>query len=989
MAKNRALPVDAYIRDRPELAGPHSNANDLRLWRSLEEAGECTKVRRILQAENSAPANPGSFDRRAMLNFMTASLALGGLAGCAVNRQPFGAPLLSQPFRSPQHTPGVPLFFATSLELDGLGRGVLVKSHDGRPVKIEGNPQHPASLGATDVFSQAEVLSLYDPDRSKHPIAGGERRSWTDARQLIAQLRQQFLAKKGRGLRILLQPCASPTRDRLIRLVRQAFPEARWHAYSPLPDDQGRAATRAVFARPLDQVFALDRADVILTLGGDLLGSGPGHVRYAADYADRRRAADRSPPVLYTVETTPSLTGARADRRLAAAPREIEHFARQAFAYVEMGAPATPDQLSVARRAAEDLARAGPHALVAAGREQPVTVQAIAHALNSRLGAIGTTVRYIEPLFAGSGEMETLTELASAIAAGDVEALLILGGNPVYDAPTDIEFAKMLGSVPLSIHVGTYRDETGLACRWHLPARHPLESWGDLRAFDGTVGLRQPATVPLIEATTPEELLGELAGEAADARELVQATWRAEWGADFDARWITSLEQGLIEGSGEVTVPVQPGDWSPPPATRSPPAAGQTVVFAPDPSVWDGRFANNAWLQELPKPLSKQVWGNAAFMAPADASALGLRGGDIAVFRHNGRSIEAPVWPLPGHAQNAVTVTLGYGRTAAGKIGNSRGFDAYRLRTSQEPWIIENVDVLSTGRRERLVTTQHHHSMEGRDIVRVVAPGAASASSSVSPPPSFYPDFVYDGNAWGMTIDLDVCLGCNACVIACQAENNVPVVGPEEVARGREMHWLRIDRYYSGHPNSPQTYFQPVPCMHCEKAPCELVCPVNATVHSSEGLNEMTYSRCVGTRTCSNNCPYKVRRFNWFDYSRLPFAATDDVFNPEVTVRWRGIMEKCTYCVQRISATRIAARIENRPIRDGELMTACQQACPTRAIVFGDINDPASLVRKQKQDPRNYALLGELNTQPRTTYLARISDGPSAQGAADAHDDAG
>ncbi len=988
MAKNRALPVDAYIRDRPELAGPHSNANDLRLWRSLEEAGECTEVRRILHAENSAPANPGSFDRRALLNFMTASLALGGLTGC-VNRQPFGAPLLSQPFRSPQHTPGVPLFFATSLELDGLGRGVLVKSHDCRPVKIEGNPQHPASLGATDVFSQAEVLSLYDPDRSKQPMVGGERRSWTDVRQLIARLREQFLGRRGRGLHILLQPCASPTRDRLIRLVRQALPEARRHAYSPLPDDQSRAATRAVFGRPLDQVFALDQADVILTLGGDVLGSGAGHVRYAADFADRRRIADRPPPILYAVETTPSLTGARAARRLAAAPRDIEHFARQIFAHVEMGAPATPNQHSLAQRAAEDLARAGPQALVAAGREQPVTVQAIAHALNSRLGAIGTTVRYIEPLFAGAGDMGSLTELASAIAAGDVEALLVLGGNPVYDAPADIAFAELLDRVPLSIHIGNYRDETGLACRWHLPARHPLESWGDLRAFDGTVGLRQPATMPLIEATTTEELLAELAGEATDARELVQATWRAVWGEDFDARWIASLEQGVIEGSGAGAVAVQPNGWFPPPATSAPLVGSQTVVFAPDPSIWDGRFANNGWLQELPKPLSKQVWGNAAFIAPATASVLGLRGGDIAVFSHNGRSIEAPVWPLPGHAPDVVTMTLGYGRVAAGKIGNLRGFDAYRLRTSQEPWIVENVRVLATGRREELITTQHHHSMEGRDIVRVVTPGAASALAPSSPLPTFYPEFIYDGNAWGMTIDLDVCLGCNACVIACQAENNVPVVGPEEVARGREMHWLRIDRYYEGPPNSPQTYFQPVPCMHCEKAPCELVCPVNATVHSSEGLNEMTYSRCVGTRTCSNNCPYKVRRFNWFDYAQLPFAAPDDAFNPEVTVRWRGVMEKCTYCVQRISAARIAARIENRPIRDGEFMTACQQACPTRAIVFGDINDPASLVRKQKQDPRNYALLGELNTQPRTTYLARTSDGLSAQGAADAHDDTG
>ena len=989
MVKQRTPPMEAYIRGARKLDPGGPEGDEHQLWRSVEELEGSGDVRRFSEAEFSGPASPESIDRRTLLNLMTASLALGGLSGCAVNRQPFGAPLLSQPHRSPQHIPGVPLMFATSLELDGLGRGVLVRSHDGRPVKIEGNPLHPASRGATDTFAQSEVLSLYDPDRSKVPMAGGTQRSWADVRQLIARLRQQFLANGGRGLHILLQPCASPTRDRLIRLAGQSFPEVSWHHYSPLSNDLGRAASQAVFGRPVDQVFDLTQADVIVTFGGDLFGAGAGHVRYAADYAARRRATNRPLPNLYAVETTPSLTGARADRRLNVAPREVESVARQVLSHIRQGTVQPSGPQSFAMAIASDLARAGPRALVVAGREQPAVVQAIAHVLNSELGAVGTAVRYIEPLsLDGNGHTQSLLALAEAMASGRVEALLILGGNPAYEAPADIDFADLLGRVPLSVHLGTYRDETGITCRWHVPARHALESWGDLRAFDGTVGLRQPATVPMVEATTPEELLAGIAGEATDGHGLVQGTWRAAWDADFEARWLKSLEDGVVEGSAAPAIPVQSARWSPSPAEPAPPVPRQTIVFAPDPSVWDGRFANNGWLQELPKPLTKQVWGNAALMAPATAAAFGLRTGDVALFTHDGRSLEAPVWSLPGHAPDAVTMTLGYGRTAAGSVGSLRGFDAYRLRTSQQPWVLENVTVIPTGRRDELITTQHHHWMEGRDIVRVVAPGETPKSSPKTRP-SLYPDFIYDGNAWGMAIDLDLCLGCNSCVIACQAENNVPIVGPEEVARGREMHWLRIDRYYAGGTANPETYFQPLPCMHCEKAPCEIVCPVNATVHSSEGLNEMVYSRCVGTRTCSNNCPYKVRRFNWFNYSQRAFAAPDDVHNPAVTVRWRGVMEKCTYCVQRISAARIAARMENRPVRDGEVTTACQQACPTRAIVFGNINDPGSVVHQRREDPRHYALLGELNTQPRTTYLARISNALPARAAGGADDDTG
>ncbi|MCL4767770.1 MAG: TAT-variant-translocated molybdopterin oxidoreductase [Hyphomicrobiaceae bacterium] len=961
------------------------------LWRSPEDLAGEEQARRFLEGEFPEPAAPEAVDRRGLLGRMAASLALAGLGGCAVNRQPWGAPLLSHPRLPPLHTPGVPLRFATSLELDGLGRGMLVESTDGRPVKIEGNPLHPASLGGTDAFAQAEVLSLYDPDRSDAPSASGARMSWADAWRVVNDLGQQARSSGGAGLYVLLEPRASPTVDRLVARARLLLPEARWFTHAPLATGTAHAASRTVFGRPLDQVLDLTAADVIVTLGGDLLCSGAAAIRYAADFAQRRRAPDRPLPRLYAAESTPSLTGARADLRLMAPPRTVEAAARQILAFLR-GPTATTGQLAFAQAAAADLRRAGARGVVAAGREQPRDVQAIANAINGELGAAGVTMRYIEPVIAlEDPPMGSLASLAEAIAAGRVRALLILGGNPAYDAPGDLDFSNLLSRVPMSMHIGTYQDETAILCRWHLPARHALESWGDLRAFDGTAGLRQPATVPLIQATAIEELLARVIGEPGDAHALVQATWREDWGDRFEALWLKSLEDGVIAGSAYPPVAVAaPSGWRPGSAEAGGAPSGQTVVFAPDPSVWDGRFANNGWLQELPKPLTKQVWGNAALMAPATAAAFGLRTGDMALFTHGGLSVEAPVWLLPGHAPDVTTMTLGFGRRAAGRIGSRRGFDAYQLRSSEQPWAIEGVTIIATGRRQELVSTQHHHSMEGRDIVRVAA--AAAPPPPHEPEtrlPSMYPEYVYDGNAWGMAIDLDLCLGCNACVIACQAENNVPIVGPDEVARGREMHWLRIDRYFAGPLAAPETYFQPVLCMHCEKAPCEVVCPVNATVHSSEGLNEMTYSRCVGTRTCSNNCPYKVRRFNWFNYGQRPFSAPDEVYNPEVTVRWRGVIEKCTYCVHRIGAARIAAGMENRPIRDGELMTACQQACPTRAIVFGNINDPGSAVADRKASPRNYALLGELNTRPRTTYLARLSQKPPLRRAGGGDDDTG
>lgn len=916
---------------------------------------------------------------------MAASLALAG-SGCNSSTQ-FGAPLLSRPVARNAWAEGQPVQYATSLTLDGIGRGVLVETIDARPVKIEGNPQHPASLGATDAFMQAELLSLYCPERSRVPQEGGQPRTWSHANAMLTGLVRDVSRRQGRGLHFLTGPIGSPTLLRLIGELRSQLPAARVHTHAPIDDDNARTGTRIAFGRDLTTVHDFGLADTIVSLGADFLGHGPLQVRNAAGFAARRARGRETGhmPRLIAAQVTPGLTGARADERLALAPHEIERLAMSIAS--ELGILPGNGGDSIDARAvaiAAALKTSGPASVVLAGPDQSASVHAIAHAINASLGAVGRTVRYLEPTLP-SPAFETLGELIAAIAAGDVEHLVVMESNPAYTGPADLAVAEHIARVPLSVHLGYDVDETARVCKWHLPQRHVLESWGDTVTFDGTAALQQPAVAPQVEAITPIELLALLRGASRSGVDAVQDTWRMRWDSEFELRWLAALEAGVVSGSTAAAAPaaVRPWeDWAAAVAREPTPPTGLSVHFAADPSMWDGRYGGNAWLQELPKPLTKQVWGNAARIGTETAAHLKVADGDIVVISTGSGSLEAPVQVVPGQARETITLPLGYGRTLAGAVGSHVGFDAYRLRSSTSPWVLPGARLARSGRSRRLITTQHHHGMEGRDIVRIVVAGAPASAAAPAPVPhaSLYPEHTHTGHAWGMTIDLDACIGCNACVVACQAENNVPVVGPEEVAAGREMHWLRVDRYHAAGSNSAETYFQPVPCMHCEEAPCEVVCPVNATVHSSEGLNDMVYNRCIGTRTCSNNCPYKVRRFNWFAYAAVPPGATGADLNPEVTVRPRGVMEKCTYCTQRISASRISARIERRPLRDGEILTACQQACPTNAIVFGDIADPESAISRQKRDPRNYALLGELNTKPRTTYLARIAARASNRG---------
>lgn len=966
-------------------------------WRSLEELADTEDFQEFLHQEFPRQAFPAphSVNRREFLRLMSASLALAGLSACTRPPNEKIVPYVKAP---EEIIPGKPLFFATGMTLGGIATGLLVESHMGRPTKIEGNPEHPASLGATDAFAQASILTLYDPDRSQVVNYAGQISTWNAFFTAVNTALETQRNRKGAGLRLLTETITSPTLAAQIQELLRLFPEAKWHQYEPVGRDSVRKGARLAFGEDVNTYYRFDQAEAILSLEADFFSAMPGSVRYAREYATKRqiRAEHTTMNRLYAVESTPTLAGAMADHRWLLRPGEMEDFARAVAQ--ELGITVTPPRDPVIRPFASrlsalvrDLQKHQGASLILAGEQQSPLVHTLAHAMNHALGNIGHTVIYTEPVEAHPiDEIESLRDLVKDMEAGAVDMLIILGGNPVYNAPADLNFTTHLSKVKLRIHSGLYEDETSYLCHWHVPEAHYLESWGDARAYDGTVTMMQPLIAPLYGGKSVYELLAALLGQPdRSSYDIVRDYWKSQYtGKDFDQFWAKAVHDGFIEGSAlpVKSVSFQATFQSPEalPPSREETQTGDVrpleIIFRPDPTIFDGRFANNGWLQELPKPLTKLTWDNAALLSPTTAERLGLQNEEVVELHYQGRMVRAPIWIMPGQADDTVTVHLGYGRTRVGKVGAGIGFNAYALRPSTSPWSGRGLEIRRTGTQYRLVSTQHHHSMEGRHLVRVgTVQEYVSHPEFVhemghdpSPEQTLYPGFQYSGYAWGMTIDLNACVGCNACVIACQAENNIPIVGKEQVANGRAMHWIRIDRYYKGDLENPETYHQPVLCMQCENAPCEVVCPVAATVHSDEGLNDMVYNRCVGTRYCSNNCPYKVRRFNYLQYADWDTPSLKLGRNPDVTVRSRGVMEKCTYCVQRINAARIEAEKDGRKIQDGEILTACQQVCPTEAIIFGDINDPNSRVTKMKAEPLNYGLLTELNTKPRTTYLARL-----------------
>ena len=976
-------------------------------WRSLDEAASSPEFEAMIhrefpQAASEWQSDGDGLDRRNFLQLMSASIAFGGLAACT--RQPLEkiVPYVRQP---EQIVPGRPLYFATGLERDGYAHPLLAESHMGRPTKIEGNPEAAASLGATDLYAQASILELYDPDRRQTVSELGRIRTWSTFVAALGKRVEEARQNGGLRLRLLTGPTSSPTLARLIEKVHAEHPQARWHQYAPLSRGNSLAAWNGAFGRPLSATYDFSRAERVVALDADFLAHGPGAVRYARDFMAARkvRAGVTKINRLYAFESSPSATGSVADHRRALSTAELSEFAAALAAAVGGGNSRQTGELAeLAAIVAKDLENHRGRSLVIAGEQCPSEVQILAHWLNDRLGNAGSTVSYHQPITeAPTDDVASLETLVDDMNAGEVDILVVLGGNPVFDAPADLDFAAAMQKVEQCIRLSLADDETSEYCHWNLPAAHYLESWGDGRAYDGTVILTQPLIEPLYAGRSATELLSLLTADGSeDGESLLRATWAAHPGGSSEAAWRKSLHDGLIDGTAAPSVEASfdSSAFTKAAATATAAASDELeLCFRPDPTIYDGRYANNGWLQECPKPLSKLTWDNPLLISPALAERLGLAHEQLVELTVDGRTLELPLWVHPGQAENSLTLTLGYGRRRAGRVATGVGFDAYSLRSSHAPWTAA-VSLKPTAGSMRLASTQLHSNietdrfqgtnLEGRAAEERHLVRAATIEQFTQQPDfpqhpghdidgdlSLMPGYDYSqGHKWGLSIDLNACTSCNACVIACQSENNIPVVGKEQVIAGREMHWIRIDRYYQGELEDPQIHHQPVMCMHCEQAPCEVVCPVAATVHSSEGLNDMVYNRCVGTRYCANNCPYKVRRFNFFKYVDDETESLKLMRNPDVTVRSRGVMEKCSYCVQRISQATITARKEDRRVRDGEVKTACQQVCPTGAIVFGDLNDETSAVAERKAQPHDYGILTELGTRPRTTYLAKVGN---------------
>ena len=1025
-------------------------------WRSLDQLAETPEFRQWVERE--FPAGASEFNdplsRRYFVKIMSASFLLAGfgLTGCRKpeeNIYPFA--------KMPEgYVHGVPQFYATARPTRGSAVPLLARSNDGRPTKVEGNPNHPASNGGADRYTQASVLNLYDPDRAQRFAKGGNEVSREEALDFLNQLSKQAQSNGGEGLAFLVERSSSPSRHRLQALIAKKFSKAKWYVHEPIDLTVHQQAASLATGQSVVPEYHLDKAQRILSLDCDFIGAEQEAYRLINGFSKNRKLTSNKDEMnrLYVIEGLFTLTGANADHRLRIAPSQVGAAAAALLKELGKGNAQTEklaadfkgDQKWIAE-CAKDLQQSNGEAVVLAGYQQPLIVHLIAAAINNAIGAEGKTVSYLPAVEQSEG---SISDLAKALNGGSVETLVILASNPAYSAPADLDWSKAQAKAKTVVRLGYYEDETFAAgCAWHLPLAHYLESWGDARTGDGTYVSIQPSIEPLFGAVTEIEVLARIAGEKSTRPyDIVRDTFRdSAKGGNFEEAWKKFLHDGFVADSAPKGESVKASFNSNRAAeSASLPAPSKDkleVVFYRDYKVDDGRYNNNGWLQELPDPITKICWENTILLSPKTAEDLGIQVINrennllmvpIAKVKVNGREVEGPVWLQPGQADNVVGLALGYGRTNVGRVGKGTGFNAYKLRTTDALYFAAGGTVSTTGAKQQLATTQDHWSMEGRPIIREAnleqykkKPNFAEGYSLEEPPggkKSLYPNPLdarkKDAlHQWGMVIDLNSCVGCNSCAIACQSENNVPIVGKEQVTRNREMHWLRIDRYFTGTKYDPQMVYQPMFCQHCEAAPCENVCPVNATSHDEEGLNVMTYNRCVGTRYCSNNCPYKVRRFNFFDYNKRTLEQLKGPFypdpitgkvagewgvkkwaenpdagyregvewdlykmakNPDVSVRMRGVMEKCTFCIQRLESAKITKKAKAGASGDVRLKesegtipkTACQQACPADAILFGDISDPESSVSKAKGNDRNYSVLEFLLTKPRVTYLAKV-----------------
>jgi len=967
---------------------PEPNIDD-KQWQNLQEFVDDEQFVEVMQRKFPREAEilrRSGMSRRSFLTLMGATMVAGGLSltGCTPARREHEAIL---PYaRMPENViPGKPLFFASAMVLGGYATGVLIETHEGRPQRIEGNPNHPASLGGSGSMQLASILELYNPLRAVNVLNNGEVSTFEAFSSALETVIASLGSSDSSGLRVLVETTTSPSLAKQLDDLVEKYPGARWYQYEPLTRSNVVEGARIAFGEAVDTVYHFDGADVILALDVDFLMSLPGSLRYARDFANRRKVRADSTEMnrLYAVECTPTNTGAMADSRIALNSANLGSFvlALADALGVDGGQAADNPAWDVAWFDAlvADLEANAGSSIVVVGDEQPAAIHALVHAINDALNNAGSTITYVPPAVQNLADANSqLAELVGDMAAGNVDALFILGGNPAYNAPVDIPFAEAMARVPFSVHLGLYNDETSQNATWHIPQTYYIEAWGDARAYDGTVSIIQPPIGALYDnARSDREMIALIAEDDRSAYDILRAYWEESFeGDDFEAMWRRTLHDGVMaDSASEAIQPALVGDLGGAvDDMMSTMMDGLELIVRPDPALYDGRFANNSWLQELPHPLTKISWDNTLMMAPATAASLGFSNGDLVNVSYQGRSTQAPVWIVSGHAEDSATLYLGYGHGIGADVEAGLSFDVYPLRDSNTPWIMQGVELSATGQNYPLALTQKSFDTFGTEPVL-----HGTLASFVEDPEGFIskgkydasliPGFEYNDNAWGMSIDLTACIGCNACITACQSENNIPAVGKTEVLQDRDMFWIRVDRYDV----ESETLFQPVPCMHCESAPCEQVCPVQATVHDHEGLNSMVYNRCVGTRSCGANCPYSVRRFNYLDYVDDETILVEQR-NPDVSVRPRGVMEKCTYCVQRINEARIAASNENRAIRDGEVVPACASSCPTQAIIFGNINDPAAAVTQEKAQPHSYGLLEELNTKPRTTYLARLSN---------------